>query len=155
MHFITGGAFNGKRVWVIKHYEAEGKIFWLSAYKGEPIPQEINDNGNDIVILEGIEIWIKKLIDQNDAIETLKVWNQWLEDWMQWEAAKKNRKLVVIGTDISKGIVPMERENRLWRDTTGWVYQKIASKAEKVDIIWYGLNQTIKEKGMEPNETVY
>ena len=60
---------------------------------------------------------------------------------------KKNyqRKLVVIGSDITKGIVPVEKENRLWRDVTGWAYQDLAAQADKIDIIWYGCNQTIKQ----------
>jgi adenosyl cobinamide kinase/adenosyl cobinamide phosphate guanylyltransferase len=52
----------------------------------------------------------------------------------------------VIGSDITKGVVPLEKENRIWRDLTGWAYQDTAAKAEKVDIIWYGLNQTMKRR---------
>jgi adenosyl cobinamide kinase/adenosyl cobinamide phosphate guanylyltransferase len=41
------------------------------------------------------------------------------------------------------------RENRLWRDVTGWAYQDLSAMADKVDVIWYGLNQTIKQTGDE------
>jgi adenosylcobinamide kinase / adenosylcobinamide-phosphate guanylyltransferase len=64
-----------------------------------------------------------------------------------WEQEKPQKKLVVIGTDITKGIVPVDRENRLWRDVTGWAYQDLAAQADKIDIIWYGCNQTIKQTG--------
>lgn len=140
MHFITGGALNGKRAWVSKNY---GTGCWLSAYQGTPFPQEITIK-DDLLILEGIEIWLKALIEKYDSHQCLEIWKSCLENWLLWESANQDHKLVVIGTDITKGIVPMESENRLWRDVTGWAYQQLASKAEKVDIIWYGINQTIK-----------
>lgn len=62
---------------------------------------------------------------------------------------KPSRKLVIIGTDISKGIVPLEKENRLWRDFTGWVYQDLVAKAERVDVIWYGINQIMKGQTLQ------
>lgn len=140
MHFITGGAFNGKRAWVKKKY---GTGNWLSAYNGAPIPQEVMIEG-DLLVFEGIEIWLKELAEKYDSNLCLEIWNSCQENWILWERANQNRKLVVIGTDITKGIVPMESENRLWRDVTGWAYQQLAAKAEKVEIIWYGINQTIK-----------
>lgn len=51
---------------------------------------------------------------------------------------------MLIGSDISKGIVPMAAEDRWWRDTTGWVYQDLVSAAERVDVIWYGISQKLK-----------
>lgn len=140
MHFITGGAFNGKRAWVKKKY---GPGWWHSAYQGVPILQEVLIK-DDLLILEGVEIWLKALTEKYDSNQCLEIWNSCLENWILWESAQQNRKLVVIGTDITKGIVPMESENRLWRDVTGWAYQQLAAKAEQVEIIWYGLNQTIK-----------
>lgn len=140
MHFITGGAFNGKRAWVKKIYP---NGYWHSAYKGDHIPKEIPVSDN-LLILEGIELWLRDLSMEYDSTQCLKIWNNCLEQWMLWENSQENRKLVIIATDITKGIVPMESENRLWRDVTGWAYQQLAAKAVKVDLIWYGINQPIK-----------
>lgn len=140
MHFITGGAFNGKRAWVTKNFDNGS---WLSAHQGIPFPHEINSE-EDLLFIEGVEVWLKEITEEYDSNQCIDIFVSSLENWLLWERANPNRKLVVIGTDISKGIVPMERENRLWRDVTGWAYQQLAAKAEKVEIIWYGLNQTIK-----------
>ena len=144
MHFIIGGAFNGKRAWVKDTYNRFKNKHWVSAYDGHSLPINLIDFDEGVVILEGLEIWLKDLTATFDANKCRKIWVNYLEEWTTWENASEQRKLVVIGTDITKGIVPMEAENRRWRDVTGWAYQDIASKAEKVDVIWYGLNQTIK-----------
>ncbi|MFS0777993.1 bifunctional adenosylcobinamide kinase/adenosylcobinamide-phosphate guanylyltransferase [Neobacillus sp. 3P2-tot-E-2] len=145
MHFITGGAFNGKRAWVKEKYGV--KSTWLSAYQDQFLRADINQIESDLLVLEGIEIWLKELTKTYDSYRCREIWNTAINNWLIWEKAEPNRKLVVIGTDITKGIVPVEKENRLWRDVTGWAYQDLAAKADKVDIIWYGLNQTIKQTG--------
>ena len=144
MHFITGGAFNGKRAWVKKIYSVNRNNYWLSAYDSFPLPIYFKDIDQDVIILEGVELWLKDLTKKYDSKESRRIWNSCLDNWLTWEKARVNRKLIVIGTDITKGIVPLEIENRVWRDVTGWAYQDIATKSERVDVIWYGLNQNIK-----------
>jgi adenosylcobinamide kinase / adenosylcobinamide-phosphate guanylyltransferase len=147
LHFITGGAFNGKKTWVKKTYGLTDS--WFSAYLDTPLKENLNDVNSDLLVLEGIEIWLKELTKSNNSYRCREMWNQTINNWLSWEKAEPQRKLVVIGTDITKGIVPMEKENRLWRDITGWAYQDLAAKADKVDIIWYGINQSIKLMGDE------
>ncbi|WP_066064660.1 bifunctional adenosylcobinamide kinase/adenosylcobinamide-phosphate guanylyltransferase [Neobacillus soli] len=144
MHFITGGAFNGKRAWVKNRYKVQSDDQWLSAYVNNPLPLIIMEIDQDVFILEGAELWLRALTENYDADKCREIWNECLENWLTWEKERQNRQLIVIGTDITKGIVPMEAENRLWRDVTGWAYQDIAAKSEKVDVIWYGVHQTIK-----------
>ncbi len=144
MHFIIGGAFNGKRKWVKNTYKACEDNHWVSAYENHALPINLNDINKDLMILEGVEIWLRNLTVKYNADMCREIWNNYLENWLTWEQAALHHQLIVIGTDITKGIVPVEAENRLWRDVTGWAYQDIAAKSEKVDVIWYGLNQTIK-----------
>jgi adenosylcobinamide kinase/adenosylcobinamide-phosphate guanylyltransferase len=144
VHFIIGGAFNGKRAWVKNTYKGFEHNHWISAYENHSLPINLIEFGQDVVILEGVEIWLKDLTAKFDASKCREIWANSLEKWTTWEQAAVHRKLIVIGTDITKGIVPVEVENRLWRDVTGWAYQDIAVKSAKVDVIWYGINQTIK-----------
>jgi adenosyl cobinamide kinase/adenosyl cobinamide phosphate guanylyltransferase len=147
LHFITGGSFNGKRAWVRNTYGLTGS--WLSAYQDAALTEDFNYINSDLLVLEGIEIWIKELTKTYDSYRSREIWIQIINNWLSWEKAEPERKLVVIGTDITKGIVPIVRENRLWRDVTGWAYQDLSAMADKVDVIWYGLNQTIKQTGDE------
>lgn len=144
MHFVTGGAYNGKRAWVKKVYHAEKQEGWISAYDKQPLPQDLIGIAANLLILEGIEIWLKALAEKYDLGKAREIWNQCLHKWLEWERAKDSRTLVIMGTDITKGIVPLEEDKRLWRDLAGWSYQDTAEKAGKMDIIWYGINQTIK-----------
>jgi adenosylcobinamide kinase / adenosylcobinamide-phosphate guanylyltransferase len=122
---------------------------WLSAYQDTPLTVDFTHIDSDVLVLEGIENWLKELTKTYDLYRSREIWIQIIDQWLSWENAEPQRKLVVIGTDITKGIVPVEIENRLWRDVTGWAYQDLAAKADKVDVIWYGLNQTIKQTGDE------
>jgi adenosylcobinamide kinase / adenosylcobinamide-phosphate guanylyltransferase len=142
VHFIIGGAFNGKRAWVKDNYKEHNQ--WVSAYENQSLPINLLGFNTDVVILEGVEIWLKELSAIYDASRCREIWANCLEEWLSWEEKALHRKLIVIGTDITKGIVPIDAENRLWRDVTGWAYQDIAAISDKVDVIWYGLNQTIK-----------
>lgn len=133
MHFVTGGAFNGKRKWVKEKYP-EAK--WVSAYNNDSFG--FDNYESTIIVLEGIETWVK------DLSISRQEWREVVEDWLKWEQADLTRKVIFIGTDITKGIVPIEKEHRQWRDLTGWVYQDIVSVSNQVDVIWYGISKTIK-----------
>lgn len=143
MHFVTGGAFNGKRKWVKRNYP-EGE--WFSAYNKEPLQISLESPWNSTVILEGIETWAKELLLEMTVHDGRNYLKDAIADWYNWEHMNPDRKLIIIGTDITKGIVPIDEADRNWRDLTGWVYQDISLKCERVDVIWYGLNQTIKNE---------
>jgi adenosylcobinamide kinase / adenosylcobinamide-phosphate guanylyltransferase len=142
MHFIIGGSFNGKAAWVRKQYEQE-TASWHSAYRGERFPEASEDAPN-CVVLEGIEQWIREDLKRMDKGQARDLWKKQLKSWLRWEAELPGRKLVLIGTDITKGIVPVEKEDREWRDASGWIFQDAAAAAERADTVWYGLSQRMK-----------
>lgn len=144
MHFVTGGAYNGKAKWVKKYYSLDDDcVQWISAYRGENLPLHFQA---ETVVLQGIETWIKRDIDQQnpDAAKTRYKWKEMIEQWRIWEEKKHARRLVLLGADITKGIVPIDMENRIWRDAAGWVFQDIVAASSRVDVIWYGLSQQLK-----------
>lgn len=51
---------------------------------------------------------------------------------------------ILIGTEIGCGIVPADAAEREWRDQTGWVYQLLSKNAQRVDRVWAGIGQTLK-----------
>lgn len=144
MHFVTGGAYNGKAKWVKKHYALEDDhVQWVSAYRGESLPLHFHE---DTVVLQGIEAWIKRTVSEQDidAAAIRIKWQEIIGQWRIWKDEKVNRRCILIGADITKGIVPIEVENRIWRDATGWVFQDIVATSSRVDVIWYGLAQQLK-----------
>lgn len=147
MHFVTGGAFNGKRKWVKETYQLDEvtNYLWLSAYEQEKVPKVLPNDDYLIIILEGIEYWIRELIDEcNDGFTCRAEWQQLLNHWLAYEQGEAKRKLIMIGSDITKGIVPLDETLRLWRDVTGWVYQDLTIAAQRVDLIWCGISTRLK-----------
>lgn len=118
-------------------------IKWHNFYESEHvlIPEEV-DHVN-ILIFEGMEKAINNHL-QNRTSDSREYWSNWFEGWNSWEKQANVRNVIFIGCDLSKGIVPMEQCDRLWRDITGWCYQDLARLSNRVDIIWNGLPQTIK-----------
>ena len=143
MHFVTGGAFNGKSKWVTEYYKLkETPHLWISGYKNENA--QIDFDPYHTVILEGIERFLKDLGSQNEIHFAREKWQMLLSKWMEWENEDKGRKIILIGTDMNKGIVPIHAEDRKWRDLTGWAYQDTARVSERADVIWYGISRRIK-----------
>jgi adenosylcobinamide kinase / adenosylcobinamide-phosphate guanylyltransferase len=152
VHFVTGGAFHGKAKWVTGTYNLSREDNgWFVLKDGIPASDDFN-RGN-IVVLEGIEQMVRSTVLEKGESAARETLSQVLESWLIWDASK-DHQLILIGTDIGKGIVPMEQENRMWRDFNGWFFQDIAKKALRVDLIWYGIPQLLKGKG-DGHETIY
>nr|WP_256522137.1 bifunctional adenosylcobinamide kinase/adenosylcobinamide-phosphate guanylyltransferase [Halobacillus sp. A5] len=62
----------------------------------------------------------------------------------EWEHSRPDHQLIIIGTDVTGGIVPVEKEHREWRDNVGLHYQQFIKEAESVYRIWYGIPQQLK-----------
>ncbi|MBS2968711.1 bifunctional adenosylcobinamide kinase/adenosylcobinamide-phosphate guanylyltransferase [Metabacillus sp. KIGAM252] len=140
MRFVTGGAFNGKAQWVREQtWWREEEGLWLSAYKKDPLIQDFRQ----VTVIEGLEQYIREDVLQKGE-EASSQWRAAISRWLEWEGNAHGRRLVLIGSDISKGIVPIEAENRIWRDVTGWIYQEIMRKSVQADLIWYGIRTTLK-----------
>lgn len=140
MHFVTGGAYNGKAKWV-RERVVSSDVHWVSAYHGEPLPLHFQ---KDTVVLQGIEAWIQSDAAEQDATAIRVKWQEIIQRWRIWEEEKENRLCLIIGADITKGIVPIEVEKRIWRDATGWIFQDLVAVSSRVDLIWYGLAQQLK-----------
>jgi adenosylcobinamide kinase / adenosylcobinamide-phosphate guanylyltransferase len=145
VQFVTGGAFNGKSDWVKAYNQiSEENDSWISAYRQDELPDRLELLGDEIIVLEGIEQWVKELLTEFDAREVQKKWQLLLEKWRTWESGQQGRVIILIGSDVTKGIVPTEAQTRVWRDVAGRVFQDTVSVCERVDLIWYGINQRLK-----------
>lgn len=139
MHFITGGFFNGKGAWVKSFYRLdERKDFgWFSAYRGERFRVPVEELDKDLVVLEGMEQWVKNFAEAGEM-------EMFLKNWLKWERASHGRTVVMIGADLTKGVVPVDAQDRKWRDKAGRLFQFLSRHAERVDLVWYGIGQKLK-----------
>lgn len=129
MRVIIGGAHNGKREYVKRMLE--GVLHhWIDCSVDDlTIPSD------GIVVIDRIEHWLAQTeLDEPEAVEfVLKL----VED----------KDVIFILTDIGRGIVPMNAEQRRLRDACGRLYQRLIAQADDVTRIWYGLAQTLKKRG--------
>lgn len=124
MHVIFGGAFNGKRAFVEQLVE-DKEAQWLDATEEFPtVSSQV-----EVVIVFGVEHVLEDKL--NKLFEHLEQWDQ-------------NFEVIVIATEIGRGIVPMEASMRKLRDDVGRFYQQLFTRAERVTRIWYGISQMIK-----------
>lgn len=87
------------------------------------------------------------------------VWNEFhlsVKDWLSKGAEPEEiwkqvsmylseiSKLVIISDEIGNGIVPMDRDERRWREETGRMLCRIAAKATLVERVSCGLPIRIK-----------
>lgn len=124
MHLIIGGAYQGKLTFAKKEYGfTEEQIFFCTQ--------------------EGIDF-------SKPCITHLEEYTygcaQRQEDPRQYfeEHREEWKDAVLICRDISCGVVPLEKQDRMWRETTGDLCQYLAGKAEKVSKLFCGLEQRLK-----------
>ncbi|MGM0750972.1 MAG: bifunctional adenosylcobinamide kinase/adenosylcobinamide-phosphate guanylyltransferase [Bacillota bacterium] len=144
MYFVTGGSFNGKSKWVKVHFNLNSTdTTWISLFNRERIHLEDIDFSKSVIVIEGLEYGIRSSIINNDP-EIRKSLTTLMQFLKQWEEEEPDRKVIWIGSEIGKGIVPMDKLSREWRDMTGWVYQDLAEMSQKVWLVWYGLATSLK-----------
>lgn len=128
MKFITGGAYQGKRNFAINRlnidekYICDGNVF------------DINKIFNSKCI-DNYHIFIKNLVlkDINPV--------EFTENLLM-----KNKDIVIIMNEIGCGIVPVDKNERFWREMCGKCGCIIAEKAETVIRVVCGTGVVIKGK---------
>lgn len=151
MHFVTGGAFNGKRKWVVDTYKLQQtqNYTWISPFRQYFDFVQLTDTAKfqTVTIIEGLEVLIEIGLRQ-DQKDLRNAWTVIFQKWMSWEQQNDHHDLIVIGSDITKGIVPIEKHDRQWRDLVGWCYQDLMKLCQRADLIWYGTAQPLKREGI-------
>lgn len=126
MIFVIGGSFNNKLEFVLEKfnlslddvYESNG----LKNYRGE----RIINNFHEIV---------KELSLNGKTLEEII---EIVDDLLE------KKDLIIISDEIGYGIVPIKKEDRLFRELNGRVSCYIAKKAEQVFRVMYGIGNSIK-----------
>lgn len=122
MIFIIGGRFSGKSNYVHKIYNVSEKTV-IDGEKAELDKLKIYN------VIFNIDILIKKHI-HIEGLDKLILNNL--------------RADIITGNEIGCGVVPLDCNDRQWRDITGRIYCSLANKSDTVIRIIAGLPQTIK-----------
>lgn len=132
MHVIIGGAYNGKRKYVLEQLGNRPYVIC----EGE-IPIGAFSKQEHVVITD-----FEKLVlsyRNHDELEIAEMIVRRLKQLHQ------QTNVICICNDIGRGIVPIEKEQRFIRDACGRVYQRLFQEANEVTRIWYGIPEVIKK----------
>lgn len=137
MHVFIGGAHNGKRDYVKKWLTERGKhnVRWFEGNCPEA-SNPVNLDASQTIVVAGIEKWLAETkLPEEAAVEYVM------------KSVSLQQDTVLILTDIGRGIVPIDANQRKLRDTVGRLYQRLLTEADDVTRIWYGLAKPLKKKG--------
>ena len=124
MDLIIGGAYMGKRTFAMGRYGFSEEDIGDAAVDGLDFQKPCNTH---------LEAFVSSCIwHKMDAV----VWFQTHREW--WTDT------VLICRDISGGIVPLQAEDRRWREETGRLLQSLAGEAEHVYRVFCGLGVALK-----------
>lgn len=126
MKMITGGAFQGKRKYAEKTFAID-KIDMIS---GRECTSESIFTARCIY---DFHLFIRRMLD--DGADILELVQQLSEE---------NPDIIIITNEIGAGIIPIDREDRIWREAVGKVCCLLAEKAETVVRICCGIPMVIK-----------
>ena len=120
MILVIGGAFQGKSDFVREKYNID--------------PVECTCETADFVrAINSYEKIVRQILKEGkDPVEYTK------------DLIEKNPDAVVICTEIGMGIVPMDKEERLWREQTGKCLKLLAAASEEVYRVYAGVGVKIK-----------
>lgn len=136
MELYIGGYAQGKLSYVSGKYP---KALIVDERDFEWYIQEKKDCRNSI-ILNHFHLCVKDLLAKGNSVEKIQ---ELIDRFVDRMDNDKNR-LMIICDEIGNGIVPMEKEERIYREETGRLLIRIATKATSVERVLCGIAQKIK-----------
>ena len=132
MHIFIGGSHNGKHEYV-KKWLVEQEYDDVEWFIGQ-LPQ--NPTSKTIVV-SGLENVIKQRLEKDEITLATEITEQ-------LKTIDEKHQVIVIATEMGRGIVPIDPKDRQLRDTCGRLYQQLFEASVHVTKIWYGIAERLK-----------
>ena len=140
MELYIGGFAQGKLEYVKRRYNENQKTEKLfvkvidCAYPN--YKKMLLETECDVLILNHLHLWVRDLLDEGMEEEKIQTT---ILSWI-----KSNPDAIVICDELGNGIVPIKKQERIWREQTGRLMIELAKQAERVERILCGLGQRLK-----------
>ena len=128
MRLYIGGAFQGKKDYVMAVFP-EAQIV-----EGKAI-DEVSERGR-VFIWNKLHLYIRDRLAGGDSESEIEEAVLMIAD--------KTDCLAVICNEVGSGVVPLQKEERIYRDVCGRIMTKLAAKAEGVERLVCGIAVKIK-----------
>lgn len=119
--------------------KAQGKLDYVKRVLGvteEEIARDA-DAARTAKVFDGCSRWVRMCLRMGED-----------PDARMDELLEENPGLVLIFDEIGCGVVPVEKEERLWREKVGRMTCRLAQRAERVERVLCGLPMTLKGEGI-------
>ena len=127
MILVFGGAYNGKLDFVKDKFKIEDEDIF-------DINNELKIDFNKKVIRNFQKFTYNMSLNNNDIKEYLEKNIDLLQD------------KIIISDDISEGIVPLKKEDRIWREANGKALQYLSLNSKSVYRVFCGIPMVIKDE---------
>ncbi|MGO2241883.1 MAG: bifunctional adenosylcobinamide kinase/adenosylcobinamide-phosphate guanylyltransferase [Halomonas sp.] len=141
MQLFIGGACAGKRDVVAARFPA-ATSWRLNAHKPLSDCQSALSSHSPLVI-NGVLDWLSAGLETTDSDTLRQRWQGDIQQLCQ-RAETLSAAIIIIATDVGRGIVPMQPSQRRLRDVNGWFTQDMTARAERVWYVRHGLVLGIK-----------
>lgn len=124
MILIFGGAYNGKLKFVKEKYNINDEDIFFCTDEHLELDKKV---------LCGVHVFTRAcVLNKRNSLEILEDNLGYLKD------------KIIICDEINSGIVPIEKQNRVWREETGRALQLLAKRSSSVYRIFFGIEEQIK-----------
>lgn len=124
MEVYFGGAYNGKLKYVCEKYNLKSEEVYYC-------DEEILDFNKKVIC--GLHILVlKRVKNKKESLEYIKSNINLL----------KNK--IIICDDISCGVVPINKEQRIFREELGQIMQFLTKESDRVTKVFYGIPKVLK-----------
>ena len=141
MYLIFGGAYQGKREFARQRFGLAEEDFWYCGPDAKGGAGEFDSRGD---VDAGRPDLTKRAICGLEyfALDCVRSGAE-AADWLRAHRQALEGKIVIC-TDLSQGVVPVEAELRAWREMCGRMMIYLAAEAEEVYRIFCGIPQKLK-----------
>ncbi len=123
-------------------HQKERSQSWATLEVPILLPEAIveNDSKDSIIIVDCLTLWLSNIILENNDAEKINAHIQRLSRSLD----KTQCPVILVSNEVGTGIVPENKLARQFRDTAGFVNQKLAAISDKVILMVAGIPVLIK-----------
>ena len=130
MILIFGGSYNGKLYFCKEKYMVKDDEIFFCGKDNKDNIEKLNFNKK---VICGLHIFVKECVKNNiSALDIIKN-----------NADNLNDKIIICD-EINSGIVPMKKEDRMWREECGQSLQFLSKHSEEVYRVFFGIPEKLK-----------
>ena len=133
MKLVIGGTFQGKLEYVLSSINTPYCLIDETNFQADPDPYAAE---TETVIVNHLHLIIRACGQQETACS-------WIRD-LEETCAAKGQELILISDEVGNGVIPLDKEDRQFREDTGRILCSLAKEAGRVERILCGLPQILK-----------